>query len=40
MLYLQSRHINIIQRTEFTLNNEINEYMVILEKIRKISNLD
>jgi hypothetical protein len=29
------RHINIIQQTECTLNNEINEKMVILEKIRK-----
>jgi hypothetical protein len=29
------RHINIIQQTECTLNNEINEKMVILEKFRK-----
>jgi hypothetical protein len=29
------RHINIIQQTECTLNNEINEKMVILEKKRK-----
>jgi hypothetical protein len=29
------RHINIIQQTEYTLNNEINEKMVILEKFRK-----
>jgi hypothetical protein len=29
------RHINIIQQTECTLNNEINEKMVILEKITK-----
>jgi hypothetical protein len=29
------RHINIIQQTECTLNNKINEKMVILEKIRK-----
>ena len=35
------RHINIIQETEYTLNNKINEKMVILEKFRKkISNLD
>jgi hypothetical protein len=29
------RHINITQQTECTLNNEINEHMVFLEKIRK-----
>jgi hypothetical protein len=29
------RHINIIQHTEYTLNNEINKNMVILEKFRK-----
>jgi hypothetical protein len=29
------RHINIIQQTECTLNNETNEKMVILEIIRK-----
>jgi hypothetical protein len=29
------RHITIIQQTESTLNNEINEKMVILEKFRK-----
>jgi hypothetical protein len=29
------RHICIIQQTECTLNNEINEKMLILEKIRK-----
>jgi hypothetical protein len=29
------RHINIIQQTECTLNYEINEKMVILEKFRK-----
>jgi hypothetical protein len=29
------RHITIIQQTECTLNNEINEEMVILEKFRK-----
>jgi hypothetical protein len=35
------RHINITQQPECTLNNEINEEMVILEKIRKkVSNLD
>jgi hypothetical protein len=28
------RHINITQQTECTLNNEINEKMVILEKFR------
>jgi hypothetical protein len=28
------RHINITQQTECTLNNEINEYIVILEKNR------
>jgi hypothetical protein len=28
-------HINIIQHTEYTINNEINEKMVILEKITK-----
>jgi hypothetical protein len=27
-------HINIIQETEYTLNNKINEKMVILEKFR------
>jgi hypothetical protein len=26
------RHINIIQETEYTLNNEVNEKMVILER--------
>jgi hypothetical protein len=35
------RHINITQQTECTLNNEINEQMVILEKlVKKVSNLD
>jgi hypothetical protein len=35
------RHINIIQQMDYTLNNEINEKMLILEKIRKnLSNLD
>jgi hypothetical protein len=29
------RHINIIQQMEWTLNYEINEKMVILEKFRK-----
>jgi hypothetical protein len=29
------RHINIIQQIECTLNNEINEKMVILEKLKK-----
>jgi hypothetical protein len=29
------RHINIIQQMECTLNYEINEKMVILEKFRK-----
>ena len=29
------RHINIIHETEYTLNNEINEKMGILEKTRK-----
>jgi hypothetical protein len=29
------RYINITQQTECTLNNEINEKMVILEKFRK-----
>jgi hypothetical protein len=28
-------HINIVQETDYTLNNKINEKMVILEKIRK-----
>jgi hypothetical protein len=28
-------HINIIQHTEYTINNEINEKMVILEKFTK-----
>jgi hypothetical protein len=27
------RHINIIQETEYTLNNKINKNMMILEKI-------
>jgi hypothetical protein len=36
MLYIQKiRHINIIQETKYTLNNKINEKMVILEKNRK-----
>ena len=30
------RYINIIHETEYTLNNEINENMGILEKIGKI----
>ena len=35
------RHINIIHEMEYTLNNEINEKMGILEKNRKkSSNLD
>jgi hypothetical protein len=29
------RHINIVQETEYTLNNENNENMVILENYRK-----
>jgi hypothetical protein len=29
------RHINIIQQTKCTLNNELNEKMMILEKFRK-----
>ena len=29
------RHINIIHKTEYTLNNEINEKMGILEKTTK-----
>jgi hypothetical protein len=29
------RHINIVQETKYTLNNEINEKMVVLEKFRK-----
>jgi hypothetical protein len=29
------RHINIVQETEYTLNNEINENIVILENLRK-----
>jgi hypothetical protein len=29
------RHINITQQTECALNNEVNEWMVILEKNRK-----
>jgi hypothetical protein len=33
-------HINIIQQTKYTLNNKINEMMMIFEKIEKISNLD
>jgi hypothetical protein len=31
----KKRHINIIQQTECTLNNEITEKMVFLEKFRK-----
>jgi hypothetical protein len=35
------RHINIVQETEYTLNNENNENTVILENCReKKSNLD
>jgi hypothetical protein len=34
------RHINIIQQTEYLVNNKINEKMVILENLEKISNLD
>jgi hypothetical protein len=30
------RHINIIQEMEYTINNEINEKMVILEKISNL----
>jgi hypothetical protein len=33
------RHINIVQEMEYTLNNENNENMVILENCRKKSNL-
>jgi hypothetical protein len=33
-------HINIVQETEYTLNNENNENTVILEDCRKQSNLD
>jgi hypothetical protein len=33
------RHINIVQEMEYTLNNENNENMVILENCREKSNL-
>jgi hypothetical protein len=35
LTYNKIRHINIVQETEYTLNNEINENTVILENFRK-----
>jgi hypothetical protein len=33
------RHINIVQETEYTLNNENNENTMILENCRKINQI-
>jgi hypothetical protein len=40
LTYNKIRHINIVQETEYTLNNENNENTVVLENCSKKSNLD